>query len=157
MLDKLPLLYKHFDIQEGNEFLLLLALAIRHVPGFSIAKDRPGAKQAWTPWDVALLRFEIKAESESPPGRSYAEAARRIARRGHWKPLLRKGRDPGETLRRRSYTADPQLVVVIEKAFAYECEFESPNNPPGYEEFVRKYRALDSRPGSNWVEAISAL
>ena len=61
LIAKIPILFRHFfEIEEGNYPALAVALAARHVPGFSIAKGRPGAKTAWQPFDVALLRFHIE-------------------------------------------------------------------------------------------------
>lgn len=136
MRAKIRLLFKHFRITEGDYEALALALAQRHVPGFSIAKNPPGAKRLLTPFETALLRFEIEAV-QSERRESFGDAAHRVARRGHWGVRFRGS--SWKTLSRRALEADLRLVKRVRDLFSDARSFDV---PVSVEQFVRNYLAL---------------
>src|SRR5262249_15050336 len=81
---KVPLLFRHYGIKEGDWRALALALAVRHVPGFAQAKNRSGPKRLWTPYERALLRLEIDTVRDERRC-SFDDAVAVVLGRGHWK------------------------------------------------------------------------
>src|SRR5262249_30076132 len=108
VMSKMPALFRHYAIEDGNYPALATRLAVAHVPGCSMAAAPAGAPRLWTDFDVALLRLHIEVTKQEKTGRSFAEAARIVARGKLWsKRLRRPGTSSGETLRRRALRADP--------------------------------------------------
>jgi|SRR5450755_3069200 hypothetical protein len=153
---KLPALFKYYNLKQGDFRSLAFALAMQHVPGFAIAKAPPGAKLRWTPFETALLRFEIEAVQRAASKRSFAHAARLVAKRGHWNARLRKGNNPGETLRRRALMADSKSLDAVNRSYGYTAETASTATAITPEEFVRNYLKMNIRIGVISPEAISA-
>lgn len=143
-MKKLPALYLHYGIADGDSDRLVIALALDHVPGFAMAKAPPGARAKWNPWNVAALRLHIELTQQEKPKRTFAKAAALVAESKIWAPLLRRrGINAGETLRRRALTANDRVVEVLRDAFQYKVEFASPERPPTIGEFVRKWVLSD--------------
>jgi hypothetical protein len=144
MMKKVPALCRHYSVEPGDYFSLALALAVAHVPGFSMAKAPPGAKTKWSHFDTALLRFHLDALKERHPTWSDDKAAASIAKEGVWAVKLRKtGTNPATTLRRRAHMADARWVKMLHNLYHYEVEIKNPVNPPTVEAFVRNYLRME--------------
>ncbi len=96
MVARMELLCLHYGVEPHDSTGLAWALAVAHVPGMQIAKDRAGRKTKWTPHICARLRLELEAIQRERHGNlSLTEAARLAAKRGTWSHMA-KGQGAGK-------------------------------------------------------------
>lgn len=100
--EKLPLLFKHFDIAPGDWKTLALVLAQTHVPGLqAVTPVRRGPKQFWTIGLITTFVTEMQVEIDGPKRRTISDAAATLAKRLEWKTRLKAHAKPAEVLRHK--------------------------------------------------------
>jgi Phage integrase family len=100
---RMPLLFQHFKLEEGDWRGLALALSARHVPGLSVRDQiKKGRPQKWTlKWRLELIEdLDAKRKEKKL---SISGAARLIAKQEKWAKFLEGRDDPGEVLRTKYF------------------------------------------------------
>ena len=138
MTAKLPALFRHHGVPEGDFLALALRMAAEHVPGFRMAKAPVSARKRWNDFDTALLRLHVDEVRANNARLSNAGAAGVVARTGLW------GRASAETLKRRAARADARTVSLLRNGFNYQRQV---GENKSIADFVRLWKG--SSVGSN--------
>jgi hypothetical protein len=117
--ERLILLYEHYSIDKNlpsRDALLAIYLARQFVPGFQPAASQPkkGRPRVWSPRREAALILEMNWEIKNRKV-SARDSATWLAKRGHWKEILKMAKDGGsraEALRER-YARKNTIAVRI--------------------------------------------
>ncbi|EKS9889518.1 hypothetical protein BTK96_006580 [Burkholderia pyrrocinia] len=119
--EKLPLLFKHYGVQQGDFVALAMSMAVDLIPGFQVETEvkRAGPKTKWDDVARGYLAVELERQRQRNPRQSIKAAAGHLAKREPWKSYV-SGADPAERLRQEYENAkNARWTKVCRDAFRY--------------------------------------